>query len=590
MATTSESRRRIGVKGPWIAGLGVLAIYLTVFAAIPRGVFYSPDAGGKYYLMLGYRWDHGLHFDITYPARTWDPECRFYARHVNASSRLSMYAYEDDQGIHSGWTPWFPLLSRPFHAAFGVLGLHIIPFIGGLVAIGLAARLAERLRAGSGLATALVVALATPVLFYSMCFWEHTLATTLQIGALILLLAPPRGLLGFTTRRSRWMIAALLLATVFLLRRESILFPASLLLACGALHPRRRVFGSAALVLLLMGLAFGRLVLPALETACFRGLFPSADFIAIQRMLTFFPSFLAHHDLDSFLRMFLVDEYATLLPHPAVWAWITGLAACGVSAFVRGPWRVRILLAGAALVSVPAALLIATDTRYRTLNSVLLPAPFGLLAFLPIPDDAIMRTPRRALGGAVLITAFLSFLLLPVAGFVHGGIQWGSRYLMIVIILSSILASVSAIETCADPRASVLLRRATAVIAVWLIVLGALSGARGLNELRETRRNLLSTQAILEKIGEPVVTDTWWFSASFAPFATTHELYTVSRAHPMREWLNTIGPCRTNFVYVGFPEQSGNWETNAVPGLTLQRVDQRDNDGLRITRYRLLKP
>ncbi|MQA28801.1 MAG: hypothetical protein GEU82_03035 [Luteitalea sp.] len=82
-------------------------------------------------------------------------------------------------GLHSHaiTSELFPLLTAPFLAAAGLRGLYVLPALGFLLALagcGWIGTALDRRRRAAPIAAA--AALTTPLLFYGLEFWEHTLA------------------------------------------------------------------------------------------------------------------------------------------------------------------------------------------------------------------------------------------------------------------------------------------------------------------------------------------------------------------------------------------------------------------------------
>ncbi len=571
-----------------LIGLGIVAFYLAVFALIPRGVFYSPDAGGKYFQMIGYRWDGGLQCDVIYPAVAVDPGRLFYGHHAENEHFTLVYPYRGRTGpTRTGWTPWFPLLTRPFHSWLGIEGLYVVPWLAGLVLIGLAGKLAERLQIGAGLPAAVVVALATPVIFYSMCFWEHTLALAFAVGAIGLLFSPPLAPSGFTTHPKRWIEAACLILASSVLRRENVLFWSALALAAGGLHPKRRRFAPIALAVTLLAAAACILALWHGQGNWMRWISPSVDTYAVRELRALVSADYWRAFPSKLCSMFFFKDYAKYLPPPVLFAGLAGLVVCVAGLVLRGPRRIVAVLAGAALVSAPAAVLAFTSARYRSLDSILLPAPLLMMALLPMASSSSMAQPRRLLGCAFCIFLSVVAVLLPTLNLTDGGLEWGLRYALAAIVLLNVLGVAAVADVSTDHGYSPRLRRATIAIAAWLAVLGMFSAGRGLGELQQTQRDLAKAQAILEERNEPVVTDIWWLGASLAPFASEHEIFIVSSRHPMSQWMELVATNRPQFVYAGYLPDLDSWETNKLPGLTLRRLERREAAGLFMTRYEL---
>jgi hypothetical protein len=165
---------------PALICLGVLYAFLAL-VALPRKAFFSSDEGLKFIQMqnaLRMGWSD---FALEYPGREVDPELNFVP--INNPPPLIR-----DRQIYAVYPVVFPLLSAPLFSVLGYAGLYLIPLASGLLTLLLTARL-SRLANLDGLATALVLGLCTPLLFYSLLFWDHTLGVLLSTAALLLVAA-----------------------------------------------------------------------------------------------------------------------------------------------------------------------------------------------------------------------------------------------------------------------------------------------------------------------------------------------------------------------------------------------------------------
>jgi hypothetical protein len=143
---------------PVLICLGVLYAFLAL-VALPRKAFFSSDEGLKFIQMqnaLNVGWSD---FSLEYPGREVDQELRFVP--IN----------------HPG--------------ARGYAGLYVIPLTSGLLSMLATARLAK-LTSIDGTAAALVLGLCTPLLFYSLLFWDHTLGVLLSTSAVLVVAASLR--------------------------------------------------------------------------------------------------------------------------------------------------------------------------------------------------------------------------------------------------------------------------------------------------------------------------------------------------------------------------------------------------------------
>src|ERR1700687_1147682 len=196
----------------------VLLVYVAVLYVMPKHVFWSPDEGARFIEMQSMRWQNGLRYALPYPAQHLDPEVHFFPGN-------GVYQTLGTDGtIRFPWPIWFPLLSRGPFAMFGITGIYLVPLLSGWLVAVACGVLSHKL--GSHLApiTILLVGLASPVFFYSLTFWEHTLTTLL---ALLSVLA----VIHADGRASSLLVAVPLLVMATMLRLEMMAFVAALSMA-----------------------------------------------------------------------------------------------------------------------------------------------------------------------------------------------------------------------------------------------------------------------------------------------------------------------------------------------------------------------
>jgi len=157
----------------------VTAIYLLLaFLVLPQGSFFSSDEGLKF-IQLQNLIRKGLgDFTIDYPGRALDPDLSYVP--INNPPPLIR-----DGKIFAVYPVFFPLLAAPLYRLFHDAGLYLIPLLSGLLTLVVSAYIA-RLTGGKGFSSILLLGLCTPLLFYSLLFWDHTLGTLLSTLALLL--------------------------------------------------------------------------------------------------------------------------------------------------------------------------------------------------------------------------------------------------------------------------------------------------------------------------------------------------------------------------------------------------------------------
>ena len=163
-----------------VAGLAVL--YLGVALLLPAGQFFSGDSGIRYLQVSSAATRRALTAGLPYPAAGLDPDGTFRP---------------DQTFVHDGqitglYPVAFTLVTLPFYLLFGAHGLVLPPVIGGIGC--LVALFAYRpLLPGRYFSLLLVlIGAGTPVLVYSVTFWEHTVALALALAGIGLLFVPGR--------------------------------------------------------------------------------------------------------------------------------------------------------------------------------------------------------------------------------------------------------------------------------------------------------------------------------------------------------------------------------------------------------------
>lgn len=114
-----------------------------------------------------------------YPARFADPNLRFVPYY---------YGYGVVQGdIYLSISPFFPWLSSYLYVWLGWLGLVVLPVLGGVLTAVAVYKLGQLTGVQHTRWLFWSTVFATPLLFYSLEFWDHSIGTALAVGAVYLL-------------------------------------------------------------------------------------------------------------------------------------------------------------------------------------------------------------------------------------------------------------------------------------------------------------------------------------------------------------------------------------------------------------------
>lgn len=201
-----------------IALIGIFYSLLLTRTLGPLNAFWSTDQGTKLLQVQSLLLNKFQSQALIYPGEYLDPEAQVSPLR-GAYVHIDGYAY-------SQWPPLFAFLSCIPFFLFDYLGLYLIPISATLGSLVIVMLLSQRLlEAFWGYAALFVCALASPLLFYSMIFWEHTTAVFLVMLALWLLLH------GYETNNFSFaLLAGLVAGLTVWVRNEAILCAAGLML------------------------------------------------------------------------------------------------------------------------------------------------------------------------------------------------------------------------------------------------------------------------------------------------------------------------------------------------------------------------
>ena len=229
----------------------VAVVYCITLAALDRDGLWITDNEVKLLQLRGILQSGYTEFSIPWPGRDLDPE-------FNANPIPYMFSQVREGQLYPVFSPIFAILASVPYNWFGYTGLYVLPLLASLLALGGVARLVEVLVVEEGTTrtiaihgAVLVAGLCTPLWFYSVVFWEHTLAASLCVWSVYHFACysaddekPVRSLL--------W--SSLFAAVAVYLRDELYIFCA-LLVLCTAWHCRRRGLRQPVVAAAVMALA-----------------------------------------------------------------------------------------------------------------------------------------------------------------------------------------------------------------------------------------------------------------------------------------------------------------------------------------------
>jgi hypothetical protein len=496
------SKSSLIVTALFVAAAGVL------LAVLPPDGFFSSDEGVKFIQLRSLAGNSFRSSAVAWPG----DELGLDRRYAVVERFFELRGGE----LYSPHPLLFALASAPAWLLFGGRGLYLLPLLSGAAAVALTAALARRFGVRRPWLAGAVVAFASPVFFYALCYWEHAPAVALWLGGFALLgrRSTARLLacgalwgLGAALRPEFWWLAAWSVAAFFAFHKgerwRTAAWPAA---ACAAV---------AAGLEFLMQAAWGQPAFMRLGANVGYGVArgPAAFLYAVGHSLV------------------------PLVP----WYLAAGAAAVVAFAVAGLRWRPGVY-AAAACAAVLAVLYGGFFGGYATALAAVFPAAFGLV-FLSRPEG---RAPFRGMGAleksfyvAALGFAATLFVVLPDTS----GFAWGPRFLLYAVPPAAVALS----RLAGGPGGRV----RTGVVALLVVMSVAMQGA-GIGRsavVKRARADLVAALAALDDA--PTLVNKWYLPAYAAPLyaARPFILTTAEEDIPaLREALAARGVRRAYFL------------------------------------------
>lgn len=401
-----------------------LALYLSSFHAL-----WSPDCGVRF-AMIRSQIEHGRLIYIYYPFAHLDPTGRIHP--------LAYFLFHRAHDFCAMYLPLFPFLSGLAYCVFGFRGLMLVPVLCGLGTLWVTYAMARRLGLRSRLLLIFVLGLATPLLLYSVSFWDHSAQMLLAALAGYWLLR------AVLENSFRWaaLAGAMLGLGMWVHELFLALFAAMWLAALPFLKQRRYIPGG-----LLMGFVPTLLTWGAFNLwlyGAFGGAHLSANVLqnnpdhpfSLVQILD--QSQLAERAMLQFVGVYIVGSDDDIFPYYLAFF-------CLLLFYVYVGWSGKSLSRYAsflALVAAGLALWLLLKARGAT-DGLFLATP------VLIPALAIPWYVRRVQATASHTTAFYAWLsrtcwlfaLLLLINPMLPGVDWGSRYFLAMLPLLALLAA-----------------------------------------------------------------------------------------------------------------------------------------------------
>jgi hypothetical protein len=578
------------------AALLVAVVYGVSLSIMPKHVFWMPDEGAKLFELeaISLSWTNGVTYRLPFagqrliPGNDFLPGFDVFPDPITVSDGR-MYLGFDNPIV-------FPLMTAPFFHTFGPVGLYILPVVSGWLVAVLSGVLATWFSSRLAPSAVLLVGLATPVWFYSVVFWEHTLASLFALLAVCVLVRAPHRIESIAATIPAMLVASMLraempaLAVALVVAWVVVVANAWRQPGTSSNDPTvlrlRRLLGDWRLLLLWLVAAVG---LGALFRSSLTGRHHALIGVLPERLEQ------AFWGLPNIPQgLFEVFINSQNLGPAVTMGWRVTAAAAVLLALVAPLIRSRRARAAAVVAALAMILpcsvsLILTGEPYRGLHGLYPVAPFVILWPLAL-RGAWRRHDARVLAlgtatGAYLLLCFGALALTYIhQGQLDVGMQWGQRYLLTAYPMLVVL-SLLALRALLRSLPSTWPRAVVAGLFALLVAAGIGLEARGLRMLHGTRSIIANWDEAMRAEG-PIVTTVWWIVPAVADLFLTHEMFFTWQPG-VAHWVERARQQGVTSFTLAHTEPISDEALNA-PGL------QRDPDGTRmiaggllLTRFRI---
>jgi hypothetical protein len=409
----------------------------------------------------------------------------------------------------------------------------------------------------------LMICFASPVWIYSVLFWEHTPATALLFGGIILLLLVFQLGENHFEKFIIYSFIAFLFTIAAYLRLETLLLGSAFLFSIFILKKEQRYW---------LLYTFFLLILTMLLYGILHKYFFHGNPIPLNLRYLFRPM--------DYLRSSGWNAIPDFLIGP-------GVDEAIESGWLGGLWSISAILAVAhsfpssqtkttrliRWYSLGLCVLIAiwflfNPIHYRAAHGLLFTTPWAVLGFTRAREVWKKKNYETRV---LILSLFIGLLFYSLVMLVfrgsspHGGLEWGSRF---AIMFYPILAIIAAWDWHELPKTEI-----TLTLILFLIGLGF--QIRGLLTIRNDRAiNQALNQMIVSIPEDHIVTDLWWFFLNTAPTNNKKAIYTINNYEELIEWFYLAKSNKIYHFSLISLDRSLPWRTRTIyPNLNLQILD-----------------
>lgn len=491
-----------------------------VRSASTRG-FATGDGGVKLWQVQGILHSGDLNAPLDYPGAIYDPDHQ-YAPFVEP------WAMWYQGKPYTEYTSPFIWASVPLYALFGHAGLMLLPWFCGMLLIVMSAWLAWRVRPDRSAALApIVIGFGSPLLVYSLEFWEHTPGTALAVFALVGVIKALD-----SRRRAWWLIAAgAAIGLSLTMRAELYVYPLALVIGLLFIRSARRL----PLIRSTMWLAIGGLLTIGPWWVYQFVTWGSPFGPRLQQNVPV----LGGTEMLARLGDTTGRNWSMLFPADGDGVTVLALLLVAWVLIAVLTWALRRKLVwfadvgfwlGVALSVVIAVLVIGRLAQGQRPDDLLTAFPIVLLLILSAPRGVPPKSKTQNLKSDILrfLTvvplAFVALVIL-ISPF-HGGIQWGPRFLLPIIPpLTVVLIDRWAGLWGAISRAA---RVGLAVAFIALLAAGCYSTWLGVKFMQDGQISSEFMSEVIRQSPERVVVADVWFLPQMAPYTFGEKIWLMA--------------------------------------------------------------
>ncbi|NUM43407.1 MAG: hypothetical protein HUU38_01785 [Anaerolineales bacterium] len=554
----------------WVGFILIALFYFVLrWGYLPAGAYWSPDNGYRRLQADAIRLGaEGVSFDLPYPGKDIDPAFAYVP--------IEGHFYFVRAGeLHLAQWPLMPFLSRLLIALFGDRGAEIIPMLSGLLCVWLSGKLIHRGDFGGAWGGMILAGLLTPILIYSLVFWEHSVAAMLGIAVVFLLAEED----PFTLPRRVFLVSGGLAGLAGGVRKEMLLFAAAvaLVLVIRGWHApppeRRDVWGkilswafACAMLIASYGvtsyLKSGQLVPPEFRISVTPEYGP-ASYLVTQGWAG--------------IANFIFDEKYGLLGSGLLLA----VFAYAWAGYNPTPQREAIQVGLMITILVGNfQFLLGYSPVGDGIHGILTVSPFLILGLNR--EAWSTRLGQNLLGMALffLTLSILSLGLMTKRGANQAELEWGARFMLVFFPLMIPLAvkGLSAIlQRTANAKSRLSQWMARLHFATVFLLIGfsaILHGLGLLNILISVNNNLLLEKSLLALPETHVLTEVWWVAAQ-APETYWNKQLFYNAGKPWDAWWQQArAQGITQVAYISLTElDEARLAALAPPGATLHLIN-----------------